>query len=79
LYCLALKMEALYLSKSYNYSSVAKASRPTRNKTSERKCSWKHLIKSDEVLLFWENENVDYVPIEALELSEHSVLYSLLT
>ena len=39
----------------------------------------KHPVTPDEVLLFWESVNVDYVPTEALELSEHSVLYSLLT
>jgi len=31
LYCLALKMEALYLSKPYNYSSAVKESRQPRN------------------------------------------------
>jgi hypothetical protein len=43
-------------------------------RTSKPKCSWKRIIKPDEVLLFWKSENVDYVTIEALKLSEHSVL-----
>jgi hypothetical protein len=71
--------EALHLSKPYNYSSAVKASRPTINErlngmflgTSNK--ARRGLCTSGRA------KTPDYFPIEALELSEHSVLYGLFT